>query len=267
MFAQETIKTDVAASWLAACKAVGEAVDVTRFVRLAVEALGGVVKLIKKPNDREALAVDLTSADPSFRAAMPEGLPDVFDAIFELPLIDQTVLLGRTHPFVEAFASHLVGTAIDDPDTAKAARSGAIRTKAVAKRTTLLLVRLRHHILRTVGADTRELLAEECQVVGFEGDPNTPAWLPAERAEELLSATPDANIAPDQARSFVAKVVEAQSALQQGLEQLANERAKSLLVIHRQLRDETRVKGLRYDVRPQVPVDVIGVYVLLPAGA
>jgi hypothetical protein len=161
----------------------------------------------------------------------------------------------------------LVGTAIDDPEAAKAARSGAIRTKAVAKRTTLLLVRLRHHILRTVGTETRELLAEECQIVGFEGDPNTPTWLTPERAEALLTAKPDANIAPDQARSFVGKVVEAQTALQSGLELVATERAKSLLAIHRQLRDETRVKGLRYDVRPQLPVDVIGVYVLLPAGA
>jgi hypothetical protein len=236
-------------------------------VKLGVEALGGVAKPAKKPHDREALAIDLTSADPSFRAAMPEGLPDEFEAIFELPLIDKTVLLGRTHPFVEALASHLVGTAIDDPNSAKAARSGAIRTKAVAKRTTLLLVRLRHHILRTVGTETRELLAEECQIVGFEGDPNTPTWLQPEQAEGLLSATPDANIAPDQARSFVGKVVESQTALQPGLEQIATERAKSLLAIHRQLRDETRVKGLRYDVRPQLPVDVIGIYVLLPAGA
>jgi hypothetical protein len=236
-------------------------------VTLAVEALGGVAKQAKKAHDRIALSIDLKSADPAFRAAMPEGLPDQFEAIFELPLIDKTVLLGRTHPFVEALASHLVGTAIDDPEAAKAARSGAIRTKAVTKRTTLLLVRLRHHILRTVGTETRELLAEECQIVGFDGDPSTPAWLPAEQAEALLAATPDANIAPDQARSFVGKVVEAQAALQPGLEQIATERAKSLLAIHRQLRDETRVKGLRYDVRPQLPVDVIGVYVLLPAGA
>ena len=49
--------------------------------------------------------------------------------------------------------------------------------------------------------------------------------------------------------------------------QMATERAKTLLAIHRQLRDETRVKGLRYDVRAQLPVDVIGIYVLLPAGA
>jgi hypothetical protein len=107
-----------------------------------------------------------------------------------------------------------VGTAIDDPAASKAARSGAIRTKAVAKRTTLLLLRLRFHILRTVGSATSELLAEECCIVGFEG---------------------------------------------------AAERAKSLLAVHRQLRDESRIKALKYDVRPQLPADVLGVYVLLPA--
>jgi hypothetical protein len=35
--------------------------------------------------------------------------------------------------------------------------------------------------------------------------------------------------------------------------------------VHCQLRDESRIKGLKPDVRPQLPVDVLGVYVLLPA--
>jgi hypothetical protein len=209
----------------------------------------------------------LSTADPGFRAALPEGIPEKFDAIFELPIVDKTLLLGRTHPFVETLASHLVGTAIDDPESAKAARSGAIRTKAVAKRTTLLLVRLRHHIVRSVGGDARELLAEECCITAFEGAPDNPSWLSSEQSEALLAATPDANIAPDQVRSFVSKVVEARGSLDAGLESLATERAGSLLALHRQLRDESRIKGLKYDVRPQLPVDVIGVYVLLPAGA
>ena len=267
MFAQEAIKTDVAASWLAACRAVGESVDVARFVKLAVEALGGVANPVTKAHGREALAIDLSTADPGFRAALPEGIPEKFDAIFELPIVDKTLLLGRTHPFVETLASHLVGTAIDDPESAKAARSGAIRTKAVAKRTTLLLVRLRHHIVRSVGGDARELLAEECCITAFEGAPDNPAWLSSDQAEALLAAAPDANIAPDQVRSFVSKVVEARGSLDAGLESLATERAAALLVLHRQLRDESRIKGLKYDVRPQLPVDVIGVYVLLPAGA
>ena len=65
----------------------------------------------------------------------------------------------------------------------------------------------------------------------------------------------------------MSKVVEARSSLDSGLEALATERAGVLLALHRQLRDESRIKGLKYDVRPQLPVDVIGVYVLLPAGA
>jgi hypothetical protein len=43
-------------------------------------------------------------------------------------------------------------------------------------------------------------------------------------------------------------------------------RRHHLFAFHRQLRDESRTKGLKYDVRPQLPADVLGVYVLLPSG-
>lgn len=267
MFAQEAIRTDVAASWIDACQSIGKTVDVERFVTRAVETLGGIAKPVEKPGGRTVLSIDLTGTEAALRAALPEGLPDRFDVVFELPHVEKTILLVRTHPFVEALASHLVGTAIDDPAASKAARSGAIRTKAVAKRTTLLLLRLRFHILRTVGSDTNELLAEECCIVGFEGAAEQAAWLSPEQAESLLTAVPDANIAPEQSRQFVGKVVEATPALAPWLDSFAAERAKSLLAVHRQLRDESRIKGLKYDVRPQLPVDVLGVYVLLPAGA
>jgi superfamily II DNA or RNA helicase len=267
MFAQEAIRTDVAASWIDACQSIGRTVDVERFVTRAVETLGGVVKPVEKAGGRPLLAIDLAGTDPAFRAGLPEGLPDRFDAVFELPHVEKTILLARTHPVVEALASHLVGTAIDDPASAKAARSGAIRTKAVAKRTTLLLVRLRFHILRSVGGDTRELLAEECCIVGFEGAAEQAAWLAPEQAEALLTATPDANIAPEQSREFVGKVVVAAPVLTPWLDAFAAERAKALLAVHRQLRDESRTKGLKEDVRPQLPADVLGVYVLLPAGS
>jgi superfamily II DNA/RNA helicase len=267
MFAQEAIGTEVAASWIDACQSIGKTVDIERFVSRAVETLGGIVKQVEKASGRSVLSIDLTGTDSAFRAGLPEGLPDRFDAVFELPHVDKTILLVRTHPFVEALASHLVGTAIDDPSASKAARSGAIRTQAVAKRTTLLLLRLRYHILRTVGSDTRELLAEECCIVGFEGAPEQATWLSLKQAESLLAAAPDANIAPEQSRQFVAKVVEATQALAPHLDTFAAERAKTLLAVHRQLRDESRIKGLKYDVRPQLPADVLGVYVLLPAGA
>lgn len=92
-----------------------------------------------------------------------------------------------------------------------------------------------------MGGDTRELLAEEATIVGFEG-------------------------APEQARQFVGKVVDATAALTPHLDTFAAERAKALQAVHRQLRDESRIKGLTYDVRPQLSADVLGVYVLLPTG-
>jgi hypothetical protein len=61
------------------------------------------------------------------------------------------------------------------------------------------------------------------------------------------------------------KVLDA-AALAPHLDAFAAERATTLLAVHRQLRDESRIKGLKYDVRPQLPADVLGVCVLLPAG-
>jgi hypothetical protein len=48
------------------------------------------------------------------------------------------------------------------------------------------------------------------------------------------------------------------------LEQLAKERAQALLEDHRRVREAARDVG-QYSVNPCLPVDVIGVYVLLPA--
>ena len=67
-------------------------------------------------------------------------------------------------------------------------------------------------------------------------------------------------------RSQRGKVAEAAPALAPWLDSFAAERADTLLAVHRQLRDGPRIKGLKYDVRPQLPVDVLGVYVLLPSG-
>jgi len=67
-------------------------------------------------------------------------------------------------------------------------------------------------------------------------------------------------------RSQQGKVAEAAPALAPCLDSFAAERAETLLAVHRQLRDGPRIKGLKYDVRPQLPVAFLGVYVLLPSG-
>ena len=52
------------------------------------------------------------------------------------------------------------------------------------------------------------LLAEDSQLVSFEGSPQNAQWLPPEFAEQLLLAEPEANVVPEQAREFIQKVID-----------------------------------------------------------
>src|SRR5207245_7476502 len=115
--------------------------------------------------------------------------------------------LVRTHPFVEALSGHVMQSALDPAIGGKARRAGAIRTRRVASRTTLLLVRFRYHLILGRAGEASPLLAEECQVLAFEGAPAEARWLDPAEAELLLDATPDANIPEEQARTFIGQVL------------------------------------------------------------
>ena len=168
------------------------------------------------------------------------------------------------HPIVEGLARHVMDTALDPLRDGAARRCGAIRTRAVERATTLLLLRLRYHILTRRGADETPLLAEDCQLAAFAGSPRSPQWLAAAEAEALLAAEPDANVAPQQAAQFVQRILEGLPDLQADLDELARQRGESLLEAHRRVRAASRARGVRHDIRPQLPPDVLGVYVLLP---
>ena len=155
-------------------------------------------------------------------------------------------------------------TALDPLLDGVARRCGAIRTDAVQRTTTLLLLRLRFHIVRQHGAEETTLLAEECRVVGFPAHPEAPHWLAEAEAEQLLPAEPDANIAPQQASQFIGRVLEGMAILEAPLNAVAERTGQKLLEAHRRVRTAARQTGVRYGVQPQLPVDVLGVYVLLP---
>jgi hypothetical protein len=193
------------------------------------------------------------------------GIPDEVTAKFELPATDQTVYLTRTHPIVEGLASFILDTALDPALKGVARRAGAVRTRAVQTRTTLLLLRLRFHIVATQGRQENPLLAEEAQLLAFEGSPAGACWLTPQQAESLLDVSADQNINRDQAEEFVRRVVEGYSNLIPAIEIHAKSRAEELLSAHRRVRDAARLKGVSYRVEPQLPADVLGLYVFLPS--
>lgn len=266
-FAQGRLNVeDVAREMQAARSAVGGAADVRDFLLRATQALGGSGR-----DDGPALSLNLSESPLMDLVRVDGGLGDavaaeiglaglvrngVLRARFELPIGDAEAYLPRTHPFVEAAAGMLFEGAMGgDLNTVR--RAGAIRTNAVGKRTTLLLLRLRHHV--HVGRG-EPLLAEEIATAAFAGAPDQAEWLQDEAAAALLDARPSANIAPEQASEFVRRVVDGYAHLQEHLEALANTRANAVAAAHGRVQAAAR----RISATPQLPIDVLGIYVLLP---
>jgi hypothetical protein len=263
LFAQHRFDDKAVAEEVQAIRsAIGTATDVERFVASAVRGYGGTAS-----KRRGALVLDLKETPAAVREAA--GGNDEIRARFELPVDEKEVYLSRTHPLVEGLASFVMESALDPVLAGNrrvlAGRCGVIRTKAVETRTTLLLARFRYHILTTIAEVTRPLLAEDCQLVAFAGAPTEPAWLPREAAEALLAAEPDENVTDDVARSFLRKVLDNLGPIAARLDALARERGDALLAAHKRVRQASQRRGVKETIQPQLPADILGVYVYLPA--
>jgi superfamily II DNA/RNA helicase len=264
LFAQQTIKVeDVVRELVAARDAVGTGVDVAAFVRTALAASKAAV------DGTDAVRVDLTEASRALKDQIGPALglkpgKDVFTARFELPLTGQEILLSRSSPAVEALANHVLNAALDPHLDGPARRCGVIRTAKVTKRTTLLLLRHRFHIVTRIGDDERPLLAEDSQLVAFAGSPKNAEWLPPEVAEQLLLAEPEANVATETARDFIQKVIDGADHLRPKLAEIAKARGAVLLDAHSRVRQASRAKGVKHRVEAQELPDVLGVFVYLP---
>ncbi len=266
IFAQHTLdkyKDDVARELDEVRSTVGTADTVSRFVKTAVESYGGAVV------NKNGLALfDLRDTLRVVRDAcgLDESKPQ-FKAKFELPVDEGVLHLTRTHPLVEGLAAHVMDTALDPVADSTAKRCGVVYTSAVEKRTTLLLLRLRYHIItkRTGGEDT-QLLAEDCRLLGYRGAPGKAEWMTdTDEMERLLHAKPSRNIDPAQATGFVQKVIDDFDSLRPRLDDYAGQRGDEILEAHRRVREATRLTGVKYEIEPQLPVDVLGIYVYLPA--
>lgn len=264
MFAQESLKPDEVRAELEAVRsAIGSRVDVERFVRTALAAHGAVVStgLPAKIDVGTIEARHRGLRDAIDRAS---GDLDKFSAQFALPVRDNEIYLSRTHPIVEALAAHVMDAALDPVADAVARRCGVIRTSGVTTRTSALLMRFRFHIIERSGETEKPLLAEDSRLMAFRGAPANAVWLENDAAEGLLTLEPAANIAADQAREALRRVLDGFDQLRTALDAAARARGDELLDAHRRVRSASKRTGVRYRVEPQLPPDVLGVYLFLP---
>jgi hypothetical protein len=252
VFAQRRIRPDeVLPEWRKHQQALGTEADVQRFVQSACARLNAPLE----PRRHQ-----------QFRF-LPQHLPETLrsrlaDEGIKQPLLLHFSQLHRSHPLVCLLAEHLLETSLSGEDRALAARSAATLTDSVQVVTTLYLLRLRHQLSYVRRHQPFHMMAEETLALAVEGRSN-PQWLPEERATRLLECIPSGNLPPETVQREIRRSLEFLADHPQELHILAGNRAQTLLSDHQRVREAARDVG-QYTVHPCLPVDVMGVYVLLP---
>jgi superfamily II DNA or RNA helicase len=270
LFAQRRLKPgDVLPEWQKTLAVLGGEADVERFVKRAAQQLGAPLEETSKAGVTH-WKLHASSLPSAVRERLEgEGLTGTLRIDFHQPPAPGTQFIHRTHPLVSVLADFLLETALDDAAVEAdssldaVARAGAIFTEAVETRTTVLLVRLRHQLTVSHRGQSRLLLCEETLTVGLEaGSDSNP--LAEAAARSLMTAEPARNMPPPLRDQHIQRALAQLPELQPTLETLARARAQQLLEDHRRVRVASDARG-EYRVTPSLPVDVMGVFVLIPA--
>jgi len=285
VFAQRRLQpSEVLPEWEKMQGALGNTEDVQRFLQRAFARLGG------------GLVSRNTAEPPSFRAnlaplpehlrerLLAEGLQGTLGISFAPRPATGTRFIHRSHPLPGILAEGLLEESLADagieslaalaaPDTAQdpavLGRAGCWATTAVTRHTIVLLLRLRHQLSTGAANATETLLVEEAHAIALPAGAEPVVvgsapldWLAAPSAEELADRV---------RREEVERALADAPRWQPLLEQVARDRAQSLLADHVRVREASdpevrrgRRRG-QASVQPLLPVDVIGVFVLLPA--
>jgi ERCC4-related helicase len=264
-FAQRRLKPeDVAPEFARAQEALGNVVELTRFVERASARVGSAPQ-------RSASGVLTLNLD-DFDQAMRERLELAGIAGRRLRVVPGDVAVGaalpmrRSHPLPATLADTLLEHTLDSDGIHGGAtvlgRTGVWPTPAVATRTLLVVARLRYEL--TIARKDKpaiQSLVEEALPVAIVAGADAP--LTDEEASRLLLAEPSGTL-PDGVRAAQLEwLVSQQARLAPVLADVARRRADALLADHRRVRDAAKARGA-YSVRAMEPADVIGAWILLP---
>jgi hypothetical protein len=139
-------------------------------------------------------------------------------------------------------------------------RVGCWIAQGVNALTWVALVRLRHQLMAQRGTHQTTTLVEEATAIAWTGGG---ALLEGPDALKLLQPAPISDPAPHVRDRLVGQALQQLTAMVRELDAFAERRAQSLLADHRRVREAADARG-SYSVKALLPVDVIGLYVLLP---
>lgn len=261
IFAQHAINAqDIETDLQMIDEAIGNVAAVESFVQDAVAFLGGEAKPF-----REGYKL--------FNANLPFALQSFFgdgqDHIvisFDSPTPEGYRYIGRNHPLVEQLCQVVLNDAVDGDGEQRVARVSVIRTDRVKERTTVLELRVRNVISNLRG--TQELVAEEMILRGYRGLPRDGDWIEdAEVLKELLNAIPIGEVAASEKRDLLLDALEDlddNGPWKEISERIGRRRSEKLIEAHERARAGLGSGHNFKVVEPILPLDVMGIYILLP---
>lgn len=256
IFAQNAIKAhEIENDLKEADEVIGSVATVEEFVKDALRHIGGQLETWRK-----GYRIYLPTLPYSLKSFWNDK--EDFAAIsFQSPTPEGFRYIGRNHPFVEQLCQIILNNSLDRQSKDKVARVSVIITDTVKTRTTLMELRVRNLISNLRG--TEELVAEEMMLWGYRKHPNDRDWLAPEAAKSLLDAVPKGELSPLERRELLDEALEDLRACQPIFEEMGYQRAQHLIEAHDRFREA--VGGHRYKVvEPVLPMDVMGIYILLP---
>jgi superfamily II DNA or RNA helicase len=239
---------------------LGTHAEVKDLVRRALSELGSTVR-----DGDGGVAATIANLPLGLRNALPPRKSDPLLFVDDLPVGRGDAVLLRTDESVTAIADYVLQSALDPILPAKdrpARRCSVIRTRDVAKRTTLLLVRYRFHLELPSRSGQRRLVAEDLVPLAFAGSPANPEWL--DDAERLFTAVPSHNLPEQQAQSAAKRALSELDNVSGHLREVGEQLAARTFDSHRRVRQASHelVRGLKVTAEPNA--DIVGAYLYLP---
>lgn len=264
VFAQHAIKAhEIEEDLRAVDEAIGDPTAVQDFVTSTLSNLLGV----QVTKESKGFGIVPGNLPPPLLDLLPVGKLAAAKPIkvsFESPTPEGYHYLGRNHRFVEQLCQFVMANTLARQDK-RAARSAVIRTRQVARKTTLLLFRCRNVIEQSKSG--HQIVAEEMLLWGWRGTPQEREHLDHSEAKALLaSARASSDLSPQARASFLDNELRLMDSLAHQLEVIAEEQSKRLVAAHERfsaLMDKQRFQV----VYPVLPMDLLGIYILLPEAA
>jgi superfamily II DNA or RNA helicase len=263
VFAQRRLKPEeVLPEWRKSLAALGGKEDVQRFTGRALARLGGALEPMKR-----GFKTPLTALPEDVRERLEaEGLLGTMLLDFDYPPAPRCRPVQRSHPLVSVLAETLLERTLgvvgqnDETDPGVLGRVGCWVAEGVTSLTWVALVRLRHQLGAQRGTTSTTTLVEEATAIAW-GSNDIPMEGPD--ALKLLQPAPLSDPPAHVRDRFVGQAIDQLKARKTDLAAFAERRAQALLADHRHVREAADARG-SYSVKSLLPVDVIGLFVLLP---